>query len=176
MRCDCKTRAIAQKGSGSRQHMLPAAWGMQQVDAENMRQQLSLPTNRARSRQRVPHGSQARQQAGILYPYPYPYVAPHDFRLAFRPCRCSPLSVCVRVCVCCSCCQSVGRFGLLRFRKISMCHFRNANMDMIWPQFCVDVGPSASGAPTLLPLPNAAPSATARSSFCRRLSARQLDS
>lgn len=48
MRRDCKT--FAQKGS--RQHMLPASWGMQQVDAENMRQQLSLArANRARSRQ-----------------------------------------------------------------------------------------------------------------------------
>lgn len=79
--CDCKTHCPKrQPAAPGRQHMLPAAGsGMQQVDVENMRQQLSLATNRAQTR--VWHISYTRT-ISISICRPLRFV--HDFRLAFR--------------------------------------------------------------------------------------------
>lgn len=79
--CDCKTHCPKRQPTApGRQHMLPAAGsGMQQVDVENMRQQLSLATNRAQTR--VGHISYTRT-ISISICRPLRFV--HDFRLAFR--------------------------------------------------------------------------------------------
>lgn len=83
--CDCKTHCPKRQPTApGRQHMLPAAGsGMQQVDVENMRQQLSLATNRAQC-----------HRVGYIYIIAYtrtisisicrPLRFVHDFRLAFR--------------------------------------------------------------------------------------------
>lgn len=92
--CDCKTHCPKRQPTApGRQHMLPAAGsGMQQVDVENMRQQLSLATNSAQCH-RVGHISYTRT-ISISICRPLRFV--HDFRLAFRR-RCRRCSVAAAV-------------------------------------------------------------------------------
>jgi len=88
----------------------------------------------------------------------HPYaVAWSDLRTTFahhsRPLL---LLLCVSCCCCqqCSCCQSVGRsLSKGKTTKISMCHFKNANMDMIWCPVSL-VSDLGSGMLLLLLLPH----------------------
>lgn len=151
--------------------MLPAAGsGMQQVDVENMRQQLSLATNRAQCH-RVGHIAYTRT-ISISICRPLRFV--HDFRLAFRRRRrrrCRRCSVAAAVNLLAVLVCSAFKNFHVSFQKCKYGHDLAAVVSLSLPAYlpsphlsltAVDVGPSACSFSAPLPLP--------------ALSARQLDS